>query len=206
MKNVRPFISKQSPGKCVRQGRYSRSVALCAIAFGLLLSGCASYPIQRLTDASLQPAAVSSQPLQFAATTTWRASSESRLGLQLRRRERALLVPSRAPDCTFVESNQPDPVDADRWERIKLDYERSCYRRAEAAARDRLRQLQTVVRRKENSLVQSTPRGDVVRRDDAFRERELDVPYVYGSIDRDGEGRPSAPTFRPEPSSLNLNR
>ena len=54
---------------------------------------------------------------------------------------RPLLEPQPAPDCEFRESNLKT-VDSDAFARLKLDYERECYRRAEKLARDRLRLLQ----------------------------------------------------------------
>lgn len=54
---------------------------------------------------------------------------------------RPLLEPQPAPDCEFRESNLKT-VDPDAFARLKLDYERQCYRRAEKLARDRLRLLQ----------------------------------------------------------------
>jgi hypothetical protein len=44
------------------------------------------------------------------------------------------------PDCEF-KGPEPDTVDADQWARLKLDYERHCYERAEEADRKRLEQL-----------------------------------------------------------------
>jgi hypothetical protein len=57
------------------------------------------------------------------------------------RRLRAMLAPPAAPDCEFKGSDA-DAVDADLFARLKLDYERHCYQRAEALVRSRLRQLQ----------------------------------------------------------------
>jgi hypothetical protein len=54
---------------------------------------------------------------------------------------RALLIPSGEPDC---ELKTTDPNADDRQ---KLDYERQCYRHAEIIARDRVRHLQSSVRR-----------------------------------------------------------
>src|SRR5579871_3811004 len=53
----------------------------------------------------------------------------------------ALLAPLPEPDCTFKDaaSGNGDAV------RMKLDYERQCYRQSEMIARERLRQLQTSV-------------------------------------------------------------
>jgi hypothetical protein len=52
-----------------------------------------------------------------------------------------LLASQPAPNCEF---KRPEltPVDSQEWARLKLEYERSCYRDAEKSARERLSQLQ----------------------------------------------------------------
>jgi hypothetical protein len=57
----------------------------------------------------------------------------------------ALLSPPAAPDCTFgrLELKTLDP---DRWARLKIEYERQCYQRAEKDVRERLRLLQAASR------------------------------------------------------------
>jgi hypothetical protein len=58
---------------------------------------------------------------------------------------RALLAPQPAPDCGFGWSNL-NSLDADQWTRLKLGYERNCYRNAEKIVRERLRLLQAATR------------------------------------------------------------
>lgn len=53
----------------------------------------------------------------------------------------ALLVPQPPPDCAFKGADN-GVVDPDEMARLKMEYERQCYRKAEKAARDRLRLLQ----------------------------------------------------------------
>jgi len=48
-----------------------------------------------------------------------------------------------APDCEFAGA-QLDTVDADQWARLKLNYERHCYKQAEMLIRKRLRLLDAV--------------------------------------------------------------
>jgi hypothetical protein len=57
----------------------------------------------------------------------------------------ALLAPSSPPDCAF---GRPDlkTLDPDEWARLKIEYERQCYQRAEKVARERLRLLQAASR------------------------------------------------------------
>jgi hypothetical protein len=61
--------------------------------------------------------------------------------VRIHRPARALLVSQPAPDCEFRGADR-NTVDPDEFTRLKLDYERQCYQRAEKVARERLRQLQ----------------------------------------------------------------
>jgi len=58
----------------------------------------------------------------------------------------ALLEPQPKPDCEFKTAG------AGTDERMKLDYERQCYRHSEIIARDRLQQLQAAVGEAVNSV------------------------------------------------------
>jgi hypothetical protein len=62
----------------------------------------------------------------------------------LRPLDPALLTPQPEPDC---ELGGPDPktVDPDQWARLKLDYQRQCFQKAEQATRQRLALLQQAV-------------------------------------------------------------
>ncbi len=53
----------------------------------------------------------------------------------------ALLASQPAPDCAFRRSDLKT-IDPDQWARLKIEYERQCYREAEKTVRERLRQLQ----------------------------------------------------------------
>lgn len=65
------------------------------------------------------------------------------------RADRALLAPLPEPDCQFTGSVAPAPGQAEpdkaEAQRVKLDYERQCYRQADMIARERLRKLQSSV-------------------------------------------------------------
>jgi hypothetical protein len=100
-------------------------LALAALSCAVALGGCASRsPAPELQAEHVQPAA------------------ERPPEVRIRRPARALLTPQRAPDCEFRESSSLKPVDPDQWERLKLAYERQCYRDAEQATRKRLARLQ----------------------------------------------------------------
>jgi hypothetical protein len=64
---------------------------------------------------------------------------------RIRRPDRALLTPQPAPDCEFRGADAKS-VDPDVFARLKLDYERQCFQRAEKIARARLRVLQASAR------------------------------------------------------------
>jgi hypothetical protein len=94
-----------------------RLLTLSAIACAAALAGCAS----RST-----PQEVQAEPIEAP---------------HIHRPDRALLKPQPAPDCEFRGANVKT-MDPDVFARLKLDYERQCYQRAEKIARDRLRVLQ----------------------------------------------------------------
>ena len=52
-----------------------------------------------------------------------------------------LLAPQSAPDCKFGRQDLKT-LDPDQWARVKIEFERQCYQRAETAVRERLRRLQ----------------------------------------------------------------
>lgn len=123
----------------------SRLSALFAISCGLALAGCASNSPQRESKAA--PAIHAAAPLHqheskaappMRVTAPAHRYSEQRI----RRPDRALLAPQPAPDCEFRGSDDLKPVDPDQWARLKLDYERQCYQKAEQMVRDRLKLLQ----------------------------------------------------------------
>ena len=66
--------------------------------------------------------------------------SHLRSGSQTARNHQASVVPPSPPHCELMEP-QPDIVDAELWARLKLDYERRCYQRAEMLVRKRLQRL-----------------------------------------------------------------
>ena len=116
-----------------------------AISCGLALAGCASNSPQRESKAA--PAIHAAAPLHqhgsraappMRVTAPAHRYSEQRI----RRPDRALLAPQPAPDCEFRGSDDLKPVDPDQWARLKLDYERQCYQKAEQMVRDRLKLLQ----------------------------------------------------------------
>jgi hypothetical protein len=95
--------------------------ALSVASAALTISGC-SYDLNQHKYAAYQ------------------TPSHLRSGLQAVRNYRALVAPPPPPHCELMEP-QPDIVDAELWARLKLDYERRCYQRAEALVRKRLQRL-----------------------------------------------------------------
>jgi hypothetical protein len=105
-------------------------LTLSAMAYAMAVAGCAQNSAQR---------EVAADPIHAAAPS--QGHSEERSEPRIRRPDRALLAPQRAPDCEFAVSDLKT-VDPDQWVRLKLDYERQCYQHAEKIVRDRLRLLQ----------------------------------------------------------------
>jgi hypothetical protein len=109
----------------------------CRLALALALSGalagCAPSP---------GPEAAQAQPAS--------AIAEMR-ETQICRPDSALLAPQSAPDCVF---GRPDlkTLDPEQWARLKVEYERQCYQRAERTVRERLRQLQAAMKCENASL------------------------------------------------------
>ena len=71
---------------------------------------------------------------------------------QICRPDSSLLVPQSAPDCVF---GRPElkTLDPEQWARLKVEYERQCYQRAERTVRERLRQLQAAMKCENASLL-----------------------------------------------------
>ena len=112
------------------------SVIFCAMS----LAGCARNPAQREISPALHEGKAS--PIR-APVRTRRYSEPYRYAEpKIRRPDPALLSPQPAPDCEFKRSDLKT-VDPDEWARLKIEYERQCYRDAETAARERLTLLQT---------------------------------------------------------------
>jgi hypothetical protein len=99
------------------------STILCALA----LAGCAANSAQR--EPGAEPIRAAAEPHRYS-------------GLRIRRPDRALLTPQSVPDCELKAPETSKVLDPDQMERLKLDYERQCYKRAEESVRSRLKLLQ----------------------------------------------------------------
>jgi hypothetical protein len=107
----------------------------------LLLAGCAEYD-----DFPNRPLAEVADARNGTTQVVWR-------------RSRALLSPPRKPECDAEAAGNP-PVatgdgNADLALRIKLEYERECYRQAELRVRRQLKALQAAVSEEVAALPQS---------------------------------------------------
>jgi hypothetical protein len=99
-----------------------------SIAFTSILAGCAPHTSDVQPNPEVVLSAQTAQPDRSAC-----------------RPPPALLAPQSAPDCAFDRAHLRtiDPV---RWSRLKVEYEKVCYQRAEKAVRERLRLLQAASR------------------------------------------------------------
>jgi hypothetical protein len=116
--------------------RIARRLALALfLALPLLgaLAGCAPSPGPEAAQAAIAPTPPESQKPQICQPDS------------------GLLVPQRAPDCVF---GRPElkTLDPEQWARLKVEYERQCYQRAERDVRERLRQLQAAMKCENASL------------------------------------------------------
>jgi hypothetical protein len=66
--------------------------------------------------------------------------------LQVRRSDAELLTAQPVPDCQF-RSDEAVAVDQVEFARLRMEYERKCYQKAEVATRERLTKLQARVKR-----------------------------------------------------------
>jgi hypothetical protein len=113
-------------------GRARFSAGIIGIAMlAVALAGCTG------RDDAVKPAAFAARPIADDSRPTTHTARLVRSRRPIRLADHPLLVPQPEPDCTFAGSA------AD--ERLKLDYERQCYRHAEMIARSRLLRLQNVV-------------------------------------------------------------
>ena len=118
-------------------------LTISAVTCAMALAACARNPVQHefnLAQHDVMPAPVCkpSRPRFYSVAPR---HTEPRT----RRPDPALLEPQLAPDCEYKKADIK-AVDPDEWARLKTEYERQCYRDAERAARERLGDLQAVVR------------------------------------------------------------
>jgi hypothetical protein len=106
--------------------RIARRLALALPLLGAL-AACAPAPGPEVAQAAIAPTVTETQKPQICQPDS------------------ALLLPQRAPDCVF---GRPDlkTLDPEQWARLKVEYERQCYQRAERTVRERLRQLQAATK------------------------------------------------------------
>ena len=106
------------------RGAFRLAAALSAV---VAFSGCARAPAPEAAQAAVVPLRTEMQEGPIC------------------RSDPALLTPQAAPDCKF---GRPElkTLDPDQWARLKVEYERQCYQRAERTVRERLRLLQQALR------------------------------------------------------------
>ena len=118
----------------------AKLVTVCVVLCSMSFAGCARNPAQREASPALHEGKTS--PLRASVRPRRHAEPYRYAEPKIRRLDPALLSPQPAPDCEFKRSDLKT-VDPDEWARLKIEYERQCYRDAEKAARERLALLQT---------------------------------------------------------------
>jgi hypothetical protein len=120
-------------------------VTVCIVLCAMSVAGCARNPPEREVDSTRH--VVKGTPVRAAAPVLRAAAPVRRYSERIyvkpviRRPDAALLTPQPVPDCELTRSGT-SAVDPNEWARLKLEYERQCYRDAEKEARERLSQLQ----------------------------------------------------------------
>jgi hypothetical protein len=122
-------------------GSTPKNLIICAIVLAMTVGGCARN--RTLPGADMVRQETGAGAVRAPASTVRYSARPT--PSRIRRVARALLVPPAAPDCEFKESD-PKTMDADQWDRLKLEYERQCYKNAEQAVRKRLKLLQAANR------------------------------------------------------------
>jgi hypothetical protein len=106
--------------------RTARSLVAAPLVLAAL-SACAPTPAPGDAQAAVAPARAEMQEMPAC------------------RPDPALFTPPAAPDCVFGR-RELKTLDPDQWARLKIEYERQCYRAAERAVRERLKLLQAATR------------------------------------------------------------
>jgi hypothetical protein len=106
-------------------------IGLFAVAITLTIAACSSYSTSNKST-SLQNRAIQESSPADRSLAHPRPENHAI--------NRGLVIPQSGPNCELA-GPEPDTVDAELWARLKLDYERLCYKQAEMLARKRLRQL-----------------------------------------------------------------
>lgn len=138
------ILGQTASGRIFYEFRMMRStlrglLALSAMSFALTMAGCSSPSTRDIsvsTERRSQERSNQDKSIQDKSSSYRAVSAHP----QAHRLSRALVARQSAPDCEFA-GPESDTVDADVWARLKLDYERHCYKQAEMLARKRLQQL-----------------------------------------------------------------
>jgi len=118
-------------------------LALSAISIALTITACSSYTTP---DRSVS---TENKSIRNSSTASVAYRQSGTHGSH-----RVLLASQSAPNCELA-GPEPETIDADLWARLKIDYERHCYKQAELLARKRLRQLLTSGQCRDTALSRS---------------------------------------------------
>jgi hypothetical protein len=130
----------------------SKGRIISAVMLAMTVAGCAhNQPLRESNLARREARADAVRAVPPAKTYSERPAQP-----RVRRVAVALLSPQPVPDCEFREPDSKT-VDGDEFRRLKLEYERQCYKDAEQAVRKRLKLLQASNNRCEMAPVARRP-------------------------------------------------
>ena len=110
-----------------------------------------------------------------------------------------------APECELA-GLEPDTVDAGLWARLKLDYERHCYKQADALVRRRLREPGAV---QPAPIIEATTSGDGTRDKlegaEALKPSEVPSTVSGAAVEDAAPAKPKLTNTVAEPSGPPLD-
>jgi hypothetical protein len=129
------------PRPAYRTPSAPKRLAISAVICAVSVAGCARDPApQELKPVRHEVEVSRPHAAPRAPRSEPRRYSEPRIN----RPDPVLLTPQPAPDCELKRTDA-GAVDPGQWARLKIEYERECYQKAEKAVRDRLALLQAAV-------------------------------------------------------------
>jgi hypothetical protein len=139
------------------------ALALSGLSLAAMFASCSSPSSQGKSVSGLgeliQEQSIQKKALQETFTTHRSMPAQPQSESRAHRSAPVLVMRQPTPDCELA-GLEPDTVDAGQWARLKLDYERHCYKQADALARRRLREPGAI---QPAPTIEATTSGDGTR-------------------------------------------